>query len=161
MRERQPNSRMCFVCGMRNPIGLKIIFEGDGKRVYATWTAREEHQGYPGVLHGGITFALLDEVIGRAAMELDPESPWMMTAKAEMHYRKPVPIGEELTLVGELIRIRSRAVEGHGEVRLSDGTVAVEATALYVKVPKNIAESMKDRMQEEMKYWRVVDDQGT
>jgi acyl-coenzyme A thioesterase PaaI-like protein len=149
---------MCFVCGRQNPIGLKIIFEGDGKRVSATFTAREEHQGYPGILHGGITFALLDEVIGRAAMELDASYPWMMTAKAEMRYRKPVPIGEELTLIGELTRIRSRTVEGRGEVRLSDGSVAVEATALYVKVPQSVAEGLKDRMEEEMKYWGVVED---
>lgn len=155
---RQPNSRMCFVCGMQNPIGLKLIFEGDGERVWAKFTAGEEHQGYPGVLHGGITFALLDEVIGRAAMELDESSPWMMTARAEMRYRKPVPIGEELTLMGELTRIRSRAVEGRGELRLSHGTVAVEASAMYVKVPESLAEEMKDEMEEEMKYWRVVED---
>jgi uncharacterized protein (TIGR00369 family) len=158
MRRRQPNSRMCFVCGMRNPIGLKIIFEGDGERVWANFTAKEEHQGYPGVLHGGITFALLDEVIGRAAMELDESSPWMMTARAEMRYRKPVPIGEELTLVGQITRVRSRAVEGMGEIRLSDGSVAVEATAMYAKVPTSLAEKMKDRMAEEMQYWRVVED---
>jgi acyl-coenzyme A thioesterase PaaI-like protein len=158
MRRRQPNSRMCFVCGMQNPIGLKIIFEGDGKCVWARFTAKEEHQGYPGVLHGGITFALLDEVIGRAAMELDDSSPWMMTARAEMRYRQPVPLGEELTLVGEITRVRSRAVEGHGELRLSDGSVAVEATAMYVKVPQSLADQMKDRMEEEMKYWRIVED---
>jgi len=158
MRRRQPNSRMCFVCGMRNPIGLKIIFEGDGERVWANFTAEEQHQGYPGVLHGGITFALLDEVIGRAAMELDESSPWMMTARAEMRYRKPVPIGEELTLVGKITRVRSRAVEGTGEIRLSDGSVAVEATAMYVKVPASLAEQMKDGMAEEMEYWRVVED---
>jgi acyl-coenzyme A thioesterase PaaI-like protein len=158
MRRRQPNSRMCFVCGMQNPIGLKIIFEGDGKCVWANFIAKEEHQGYPGVLHGGITFALLDEVIGRAAMELDDSSPWMMTARAEMRYRQPVPLGEELTLVGEITRVRSRAVEGHGELRLSDGSVAVEATAMYVKVPQSLADQMKDRMEEEMKYWRIVED---
>jgi acyl-coenzyme A thioesterase PaaI-like protein len=158
MRRRQPNSRMCFVCGMQNPIGLKIIFEGDGKRVWASFIAKEEHQGYPGVLHGGITFALLDEVIGRAAMELDDSSPWMMTARAEMRYRQPVPVGEELTLVGEITRVRSRAVEGRGELRLPDGSVAVETTAMYVKVPQSLADQMKDRMEEEMKYWGVVED---
>jgi acyl-coenzyme A thioesterase PaaI-like protein len=158
MRRRQPNSRMCFVCGMQNPIGLKIIFEGDGKCVWANFIAKEEHQGYPGVLHGGITFALLDEVIGRAAMELDDSSPWMMTARAEMRYRQPVPLGEELTLVGEITRVRSRAVEGHGELRLPDGSVAVEATAMYVKVPQSLADQMKDRMEDEMKYWHIVED---
>ena len=157
MRQRQPNSRMCFVCGVQNPIGLKIIFETDGKRVWTQFTPQDEHQGYPGVLHGGITFALLDEVIGRAAMELG-DTPWMMTAKADMRFRKPVPIGEELTLMGELTRVRSRTVEGYGELRLSDGSVAVEATALYIKVPESLAEQVKERMEEEMKYWRVIED---
>lgn len=157
MRQRQPNSRMCFVCGMQNPIGLKIIFETDGERVWAQFTPGDELQGYPGFLHGGITFALLDEVIGRAAMELEDE-PWMMTAKAEMRFRKPVPIGEGLTLMGELTRVRSRLVEGRGELRLSDGTVAVDAKALYVRVPESLAEGMKDQMHEEMEYWKVVED---
>jgi len=157
MRQRQPNSRMCFVCGMQNPIGLKLIFKSDGECVWTQFAPQEEHQGFPGVLHGGITFALLDEVIGRAAMELD-DAPWMMTAKAEMRFRKPVPIGEELTLVGRLTRVRSRTVEGRGQLRLKDGSVAVEASALYIKVPESLAEEMKDRMEEEMKYWRVVED---
>ncbi len=157
MTQRQPNSRMCFICGMENPIGLKIIFETDGKRVWAQFTPRDEHQGYPGILHGGITFALLDEVIGRAALGFEnPE--WMMTAKAEIRFHRPVPIGEELTLMGELTRVRSRAIEGYGEIRLSDGGVAVEAKALYIKVPDSLAEQMKDRMYEEMKYWRVIED---
>jgi acyl-coenzyme A thioesterase PaaI-like protein len=142
---------------MENPIGLKIIFETDGERVWAQFTARDEHQGYPDVLHGGITFALLDEVIGRVAMELGEEQ-WMMTAKAEMRFLKPVPIGEELTLMGELTRIRSRTFEGHGELRLSDGSVAVEAKALYIKIPGSAAEQMRERMEEEMKYWQVIED---
>jgi len=75
-----------------------------------------------------------------------------------MRYRKPVPIGEELTLVGRITRVRSRAVDGTGEIRLSDGSVAVEATAMYVKVPDGLAEKMKDGMDEEMQYWRVVED---
>lgn len=157
MRQRQPNSRMCFVCGMQNPIGLKIIFETDGDRVWAKFTPEDEFQGFPGILHGGITFALLDEVMGRAAMELD-DAPWMMTAKAELRFRKPVPIGEQLTLMGELTRIRRRTVEGHGQLCLKDGSVAVEATALYIRFPGSQAEEMKDRMEEEMKYWRVVED---
>jgi acyl-coenzyme A thioesterase PaaI-like protein len=157
MRQRQPNSRMCFVCGMQNPIGLKVIFETDGQRVWGKFTPGDEHQGYPGVLHGGITFALLDEVAGRAALGMD-DPQWMMTAKAEMRFRKPVPLGEELTLMGELTRIRSRTIEGHGELRLSDGTVAVEVEAIYMKVPESLAEQMRDGMNEEMKYWRVVEE---
>ena len=60
--EKQPNSRMCFLCGLENPIGLKLAFYTDDEgRCIAHFRPREEHQGYPGHLHGGIISSLLDE----------------------------------------------------------------------------------------------------
>jgi acyl-coenzyme A thioesterase PaaI-like protein len=60
--EKQPNSRMCFVCGIENPIGLKLRFYTDDEgRCIARFRPKPEHQGYPGQLHGGIISALLDE----------------------------------------------------------------------------------------------------
>ena len=59
--EKQPNSRMCFLCGIGNPIGLKLKFYTDDEgRCIAHFRPRPEHQGYPGYLHGGIISALLD-----------------------------------------------------------------------------------------------------
>jgi acyl-coenzyme A thioesterase PaaI-like protein len=60
--DKQPNSRMCFVCGIDNPIGLKLKFYTDDEgRCIARFRPGPEHQGYPGYLHGGIISALLDE----------------------------------------------------------------------------------------------------
>jgi len=60
--EKQPNSRMCFVCGINNPIGLKLKFYTDDEgRCIARFQPKPEHQGYPGQLHGGIISTLLDE----------------------------------------------------------------------------------------------------
>jgi acyl-coenzyme A thioesterase PaaI-like protein len=60
--EKQPNSRMCFLCGINNPIGLKLKFCTDGEdRCIARFRPGQEHQGYPGQLHGGIISALLDD----------------------------------------------------------------------------------------------------
>jgi acyl-coenzyme A thioesterase PaaI-like protein len=60
--EKQPNSRMCFVCGIENPIGLHLAFyTDDERRCIAHFWPRAEHQGYPGHLHGGIISTLLDE----------------------------------------------------------------------------------------------------
>ena len=60
--EKPPNSSMCFLCGVNNPIGLKLKFYTDGEdRCIARFRPRPEHQGYPGYLHGGINSALLDE----------------------------------------------------------------------------------------------------
>jgi hypothetical protein len=60
--EKQPNSRMCFVCGIENPIGLKLKFYTDDEgRCIARFRPKPQHQGYPGQLHGGIISTLLDE----------------------------------------------------------------------------------------------------
>ena len=59
--EKQPNSRMCFVCGIDNPIGLHLAFHTDDEgRCIARFQPKPEHQGYPGHLPGGIISALLD-----------------------------------------------------------------------------------------------------
>jgi acyl-coenzyme A thioesterase PaaI-like protein len=60
--EKQPNSRMCFVCGIDNPIGLHLAFYTDDEgRCIARFRPKPEHQGYPGQLHGGVISSLLDE----------------------------------------------------------------------------------------------------
>jgi len=150
---KQPNSQMCFVCGMENPIGLKLSFyqDGDG-RVTATFTPGEEHQGYPGVLHGGIAAALLDEALGRVIIG---RGGWLMTARMEIRYKQIVPLGQPLTAAGEIVRETRRLVEARGELRLADGSVAITATATYLPVPE---EKLKG-MEEQLGYWKVFPDQ--
>jgi len=151
--QKQPNSRLCFVCGMENPIGLKAFFyEDDDGRVMVKFTPRQEHQGYPGFVHGGIISALMDEVIGRVVTSLDI---WAVTAKLELKFRKPVPLGEELTIIGEMVHLRSRSFEAKGELHLADGTVAVEGYGVYVRLPDEEIE----RRRSELDFWEVVPDE--
>lgn len=151
--EKQPNSAMCFVCGVQNPIGLHLSFYDDEEgRVVAHWTPGEEHQGYPGVLHGGIAATLLDEAAGRV---LTKKNLWMATARLELRYRQPVPIGQPLTVIGEIVRLKSRSLEARAEIRLQDGSVAVEATGLYVQIP----EERLAGIQEELRFWQVIPDE--
>jgi len=143
---------MCFVCGLENPIGLKVFFyDDDDGRVIVKFTPRQEHQGYPGVVHGGIISALLDEVIGRVVTSLDI---WAVTAKLELKFRKPVPLGEELTIIGEMIRLRSRSFEARGELRLADGALAVEGHGVYIRLSEEEIEKRRD----ELGFWEVVPD---
>src|SRR5215213_8751067 len=70
---KQPNSRMCFICGLENPVGLHLhIYETEPGVVETTYIAPEHFQGYPGVLHGGIVGAIIDEIAGRSHMGSDP-----------------------------------------------------------------------------------------
>ena len=53
----------CFACGQDNPIGLKLKFSWDGKTARAEFTPTELHQGWQGVLHGGIIYTLLKTLV--------------------------------------------------------------------------------------------------
>jgi uncharacterized protein (TIGR00369 family) len=134
---RQPNSRHCFVCGVENPYGLHLIFQQTAPdEVTVEYTVPEHFQGYPGVVHGGIVAAMLDEVAGRAHMGDDPRHPrFMFTAKMELRYRKNVPIGQPLRLVGKVLTSRSRMATASGKIFGPDGTLLAEAELLLVDVP--------------------------
>jgi len=133
--KKQPTSRMCFVCGERNPAGVHVHFyEQDDGSVLARFTPREQHQGYPGRMHGGVITAVMDEAVGRAIMIKYGEAIWGVTAELTVRFRKPVPLEVELTVVGRITKETSRLFEGTGELYLPDGSVAVEASGKYVKL---------------------------
>lgn len=151
--KKQPNSRMCFACGMENPVGLKLFFyETDDGRVVARFTPRDEYQGYPGVLHGGIVSTVLDEVLGRVCIA---QERWMVTARMELRYRRPIPVGESLTAVAEVVESRGRRMVARGELRLPDGSVGAEATAVFVDLPPEKVAGMEDAL----RFWAVVPDE--
>jgi len=135
VRAAQNVSRMCVVCGLDNPAGLKArFFELDSGELAGVFQPREEHQGYPGRLHGGIASAILDETIGRA-VSIDDAKAWGVTVELTVRFRAPVPLDSEVRAVGRVVRDSSRLFEGSGEIVLDDGTVAVEASGKYLKMP--------------------------
>jgi uncharacterized protein (TIGR00369 family) len=155
-RTKQPNSLKCFVCGVENPAGLQLAFyEQEDGAVISEVTLPDRYQGYPGVVHGGIVASMLDEVAGRAAMQGDT-ARFMMTAKMEIRYRRPVPIGQPLRLVGRLEKRRGRLTTVRGEIRLPDGSLGAEAEALLLDIP-DIFDGAADF---ERLGWRVYPDGG-
>ena len=154
MTRKQPNSRHCFVCGLENTYGLGLKFYETGPgEVMAEVVIPEQYQGYPGVVHGGITAAMLDEVLGRAAMVGD-HNHFRVTAKMEVHYRKPVPVGEPLTLLGKLDKQRGRYAFAHAELRLPDGSIGAEAQGALADLKDN---TLKEGELESL-GWKVYPD---
>ena len=102
-QKRQPNSYGCFVCGLSNPIGLKIVFEEDSEQqeVHARLSVPEIYRSYPGVVHGGIVATILDETSGRALMLHEgDENLFFATARIEVRYRRATPTETPLLAVG-------------------------------------------------------------
>jgi len=134
VKGKQNNSRMCLVCGLENRFGLYTRFyEIEGNEVVALAVGRDEHQGYPGRMHGGLITALLDETIGRAVMIEDPDA-WGVTAELNVRFRHPVPLEEELRVVGRIDKMGGKVFSGSGELVLSDGTVAASAAGKYIRL---------------------------
>lgn len=154
---KQPNSKMCFICGIENPVGLHLhIYETEPGVIESTYTAPDHFQGYPGVLHGGIVGAILDELAGRALMGSDPLSPrFMFTAKLEIKYRKNVPTGKPLKVVGKAGKSRAKSAEAWSGI-YDAGTheLLAEANALLINVP----EDQFNRADIDRLGWRVYPD---
>jgi len=128
-------SRMCMVCGVENGAGLHARFlELEGGKLLAEFDPAPEHQGYPGRLHGGIASTLLDEAIGRAINIAHPDV-WGVTVELQVRFRKPVPMDRPVRAVCSITRDSSRLFEGEGRIVLDDGTVAIEASGKYMKLP--------------------------
>ncbi len=143
-KTKLPNSRMCFICGLENPIGLHLhMYETAPGEVEATYTAPEHFQGYPGVLHGGIVGAILDELSGRALIGPDPMAPrFMFTAKLEIKYRRNVPVGVPLKIVGKAGKSRGRSAESWaGIYDTRTGELLAEANSLLINVPPELVDA--------------------
>lgn len=156
MSNRQPTSRYCFVCGRDNPKSLHAHWTNDleARCVRATVTVAEEYNGYPGIVHGGVVTALLDETAGRALMlDGDYDRLWV-TVKLCVTFRRPTPTCTPLTLVGWVVRDGGRRSETAAEVRLPDGTVTASCEALIAKPP----EGMLDTWLAEKEHWRVEEE---
>jgi acyl-coenzyme A thioesterase PaaI-like protein len=142
VREKQPNSRHCFVCGIENPIGLHLKFYETGPgEVTADLNLPDRYQGYPGIVHGGIIAAMLDEAAGRAHMGPFETPRFMFTAKMDVRYRKNVPVGQPLRLVGKAGPSKSRAAEACSAIYDQQGTLLADADVLLVNVPERMIQS--------------------
>lgn len=134
IKDRQNISKNCFVCGIENPIGLKAKFySSQNDETIAVFASSEALQSYPGVLHGGISATILDETIGRAIMNKYGQNSFGVTIELSIKYKKPVPTGIELKVIGRIDKDKGRIFEGTGELYLPDGTVAVSAVGKYLK----------------------------
>ena len=116
----------CFGCGKDNPIGLKLEFKQDGKIARAEFTPTELHQGWSGIVHGGIVICLLDEAMGYATLFADLHC---VTASMKARLRRPVFIGEHLIITSSVTNNKRKLVETEARISLKDGTPIAEATA--------------------------------
>ena len=127
----------CFGCGELHPTGLHLVAHaGNGVDLTAEFTVTENHQGAPGLAHGGLLSLAFDEALGKLMWLLRAPA---VTARLETDFLRPVPMGSTLHISARITGQVSRKVycEAEGRLNSVDGEVAVRAAALFVIVPMN------------------------
>lgn len=150
---KQRNSRMCIICGMDNEYGIRAPFYNmeDGS-VMTLFRYREQHQSYPGRVHGGLITAMLDEMGLRALWAKErSEETFGVTFSIDTKYRKPVPYDTELVGKGTVVKSSPRFFVTEACIMDKKGEVLANGTVKYLKLDvKQIAEGAT--VHEEMCY---------
>jgi acyl-coenzyme A thioesterase PaaI-like protein len=130
-RWARSEANCCFVCGPSNPIGLHLVFHLDDDVCRAEFTPGEHHAGYRGVLHGGILYSALDDVMANVLYLRGLQA---VTARCEIRYRgEPVKVGTRILLEGRLRRRKGplAIIEGRA-LRFADGELVAESEASFI-----------------------------
>jgi len=123
---RVSDDRWCFACGPDNPHGLHLTFRFEGDEYVCDFVPEHFHQGWAGIVHGGIVATLLDETMTR--MLCDAGTP-VVTADLHVRLKQPVPLGMPLQVRARIRERRKRVIETEAEVVLSEGAVAATGEA--------------------------------
>lgn len=124
-------NQWCFACGKDNPIGLKLEFIENESGYSTTFIGGPEHQSYDGIMHGGLISTLLDEVMARY---IHVKGFNAVTARLEVRFRQPTPIGQRLTVTANIVSQRRNLYELKSVITLPDGTIAAEGKATIAVV---------------------------
>jgi uncharacterized protein (TIGR00369 family) len=118
------------------------FFDNGLDEVVSHYTVSNDYQGYPGIVHGGIVTAMLDEVVARVSFIGDPHK-FMVSVKLEVKFRQPVPTEIPLKVLGRLVKLKGRIGQAVGEVLLPDGTVAAESRMTLADMPEALKSDSK------------------
>ena len=125
------DDRYCFVCGEKNPFGLRLEPKGNNGRGIILWNPEKRHQGYTGVVHGGLISTLLDEAMAYAAMSV---AGFGANADISVKFIKPVRTGKTVRIESELIERRGKILRLRASV-FQNGEEKARGKATFVSVP--------------------------
>lgn len=148
----QPN---CFGCGHNNTAGLHLRCVTTEEGVSGRVRLQDWHEGGPGVAHGGIVAAVLDDLLGFLMYDIGQP---MVTARLEVDYRRPMPIGDELAVSGRITEKSDRKVWAEAEVNGPDGTALARARALFLRVDPSHFLRASPRAMERIANWQAAGD---
>ena len=133
----------CFACGSLNTHGLHLELHAGNGRCWTELELDPRFEGWEGIAHGGIVTTILDEVMAWALVDNDS---WGVTARMQVEFKRPVPIGRRIRGEGRVVDVRRRIVQASGVLTDAiDGTVLATAEGTFVAAPEDRKQALKDR----------------
>ncbi len=120
---------MCFGCGKKNECGLMLNISFSSGKARSEVIFKEVHQGWRGIVHGGVISAAIDEVMAYAIGSISRSVG--VTAELTVRFKKPVKVGEEYELAAEVIEFNRRKAVVKGWIKKGNVTHA-EGKGIYV-----------------------------
>jgi len=122
---------LCFGCGQANLFGLQLELEpAEDGGVAGRFFMKQDHQGPPGVGHGGIVATALDEAM---ALAVHHEGIPALTRRLEVELRAPARVGEFVLVEARIEERDGRRLVARATAR-SDGEVLAEASGEFTTV---------------------------
>ena len=117
------------VVGLRNPVAPPLLVERspDG-RARSTFVLGPQYEGPPGLVHGGVSALLLDQLCGEAAAAGGAPG---MTGRLTLHYRRPTPLGA-LRAEAWIDHVEGYKTSVKGHLTDAEGRPTVEAEGLFI-----------------------------
>jgi uncharacterized protein (TIGR00369 family) len=133
----------CFACGTLNAHGLGLVLHVEHGRSWTELTLDKGFEGWEGIAHGGIICTILDEVMAWALVGTDN---WGVTARMNVNFHRPVPVGHPIRAVGSVATMRRRIVETTAELIDGEtGEVLATATGTYVAAGEARKRELRER----------------
>jgi len=125
----------CIACGEHNPHGLHLTFRWEGEWYLTDFTPQRVHQGWAGIVHGGVLAILLDEAMNDM---LSRSGEPVATAELNVRYRSPAKVGVPLRVRARMTRSRPPLYHAEGDIVDADGMLIAEGSAKLMRIDADI-----------------------
>jgi uncharacterized protein (TIGR00369 family) len=127
------DDRVCFVCGEKNPAGLKLRIQTDAERgeSAAEVTFPEYFQGWSKVVHGGLLATVLDEALIYAA---GAKGLKCVTGEMTVRFIRPASTGVPYRLKGRFLEDKGKIVLAESELLDAHGETVARAKGKLFKL---------------------------
>lgn len=134
----------CFICGDKNEFGINAKFYFKDGKAYTETTASRHYEGYKNIYHGGITSALLDEVMIKALLARDI---YAMTVEMTVKFHRIIETGQKILFEGEMTAHKGRIYITCGTARDESGAIVASATGKYLAVKESVKGKLQDSLE--------------